>query len=131
MLLAGLAFDPSNLMEFDPSTENNPTINYPEVRLELERAFRRLSATATDSLLVAVLKTMRHGSIARQPCFRLAQELKRRNPKPKNIERDIKIVGMYDDKGLTFGQIAGKLDMERDTVERAYHRMKRKLSVSQ
>jgi hypothetical protein len=47
--------------------------------------------------------------------------------KPRNTDRDLNIVLMKDEEGLTFGQIAKKLIMTVKAVQAAYHRMKGRL----
>jgi hypothetical protein len=127
-LLTGLATDPRN-GGFAAQQ------HYWGVNAELTQAFSKLSSTTTDLLITAVLKTMALCSDLPIQCFRLAQELKRRTPQPRNIERDIAIVRMRDEGELSFGQIAQSLSrptskrLTRDAVERAYKRMKAKLQA--
>ncbi|HEX3149651.1 MAG TPA: hypothetical protein VHR66_16365 [Gemmataceae bacterium] len=60
-----------------------------------------------------------------------------RDPKPRKTERDDEIVRLYDEGGLSFGEIPARLllkdkswgnkdgsPLQRDTVEKAYHRRK-------
>jgi hypothetical protein len=64
-LLTGLAFDPCNQYpcnEDDPNKGSHYYTHYWDVRSELDLAFRELSATATDMLIVALLKAMRLNS---------------------------------------------------------------------
>jgi hypothetical protein len=71
---------------------------------------------------------------------RIESEVKDRfTVKPRNVERDSAIVRLHEQEGLTFGQIPRRLQslnpkwareggrpMERDAVEKAYHRMKKR-----
>jgi hypothetical protein len=66
-----------------------------------------------------------------------ARVKERFTPKPRNTERDEKIVALHDEDGLSFGRIGRRLaalnprwggkggrPLSRDAVEKAYHRRK-------
>jgi hypothetical protein len=51
-------------------------------------------------------------------------EIERRNRKTSNRERDAHIAHTHDREGLSFGQIAKRLDMSKEAVAKAYQREK-------
>jgi len=77
-------------------------------------------------LLPFLANLMQQGNAIAEKSFKAGR--RSRNNPPRNTDRDREIVRLYDDEGKTFGQIAQTLGKKRDTVERAYHRQKKRMS---
>jgi hypothetical protein len=118
-----------------------------EVIIEFAPAFAALSDAATERLLFALVKLHNRNCdlelkrITRlRNLVRSLKQLERRTPKPRKRERDAEIVRLHDEEGMSFGKIGrhlptlnaawvvrGGAPLDRKTVERAYHRMKKAL----